>query len=283
MNVRQRLIRVAGVGLMVVVAAAVSARPAIAVAPGCDSNHPTFIGGRIYGYPDERSLNALIGFDLLDSSNRKVDLNGLPCAAGGSCPSGYSAVEHINPTLPPEGSTDTTLDRTWGRCASSRITNGFFEIYPKNESGVTTKTRYGAAAHYFQPIVAGTAYDILLRLPVTFEAAGGNTGMANGYITYQGHRVPPENITRVRAFTLARGPECGVEGFSASADELAYSASLDATYYRIAYLAGGRCGADSQRYELHFDCSNFCGQAKKTIKRQVDISRGSRLRVDIPF
>ena len=283
MSVKQRLIHVAGVGLMVVLATAVSARPALAVAPGCDSNHPTFIGGPIYGYPDGRTLNALIGLDLVDSSNRKVDLNGVPCAAGGSCPSGYSAVEHINPDLPPEGSTDTTLDRAWGRCASSKITTGFFEIYPKNESGVTTKTRYGAAAHYRQPIIAGTAYNILLRLPVTFEAAGGNTGMVNGYITYNGHKVPPENITRGRAFTLASGPECGIEGFSASADVKTYSASLDATYYRVAYLAGGRCGADSQRYELQIDCSSFCGQAKRTIERQIDISQGSGVRVDIPF
>lgn len=256
---------------------------AAAIAPGCSSARPTFIGGPIYGYADGRSLNALIGLDLQDSSGRRVDLNGVPCTAGGACSAGYSVVDRVNPTIPPEGSTDTTLDRTWGFCASASVVEGFFEIYPKNEQGVTTKTRYGAAAHYRQPIVAGTAYSILLRLPVTWEADQGNTGLVNGYITYQGHRVPPQNITRVRAFTQASGPECGVEGFSASADALNYSATLDATYYRIAYLAGGRCGASSQTYTLYIDCSTFCGAAKRTLTREVGIGQGTGDRIDFPF
>jgi hypothetical protein len=261
-----------------VVTMVLPAGSAWAVAPGCTAARPTFIGGPIYGYPDNRSLNALIGLDLQDSSNRKVNLDGAPISTAG-----YSVVDRVNPGIPPEGSDDTTLDRTWGFCASAKVTEGFFEIYPKNQQGVTTKTRYGAAAHYRQPIVAGTAYSILLRLPLTWEAGGGNTGLVNGYITYQGHRVPPENITRVRAFTQASGPECGVEGFSASADALAYSQSLDATYYRIAYLAGGRCGATGQRYTLHFDCTTFCGATKRTVTREVDISQGEGDRVDIPF
>jgi len=263
----------ASIGVQTVAVTAASA----AVAPGCTTARPTFIGGRIYGYPDNRSLNARIGLDLSDGTG-KVDLDGNPLGAAG-----YSAVDRVNPTIPPEGSTDTTLDRTWGFCASSRIVEGFFEIYPKDQQGVTTKTRYGAAAHYRQPIVAGTAYDILLRLPVTWEADGGNTGAVNGYITYQGHRVPPENITRKRAFTHASGPECGVEGFSANADVLAYSETLDATYYRLAYLAGGRCGAASQRYTIHIDCTDFCGPGRRTLTKDVDISQGTRPRIDFAF
>jgi len=248
-----------------------------AVAPGCTTARPTFIGGRIYGYPDNRSLNALIGLDLSDG-NGKVDLDGNPITGAA-----YSAVDRVNPDIPPEGSADTTLDRTWGFCASARVVEGFFEIYPKDQLGVTTKTRYGAAAHYRQPIAAGTAYDILLRLPVTWEAEGGNTGAVNGYITYQGHKVPPESITRKRAFTLASGPECGVEGFSANADVLADSESLDATYYRIAYLAGGRCGATSQRYTIHIDCTDFCGPGRRTLTKDVEISQGTRPRIDFAF
>src|SRR5262249_4351978 len=71
-----------------------------------------------------------------------------------------------------------------------------------------------------------------LRLPLRDEL-GGNTGYVNGYITLDGGPVPdPASNLVIRAFTLGRGPECGVEGLAASAERLATSSSGLATYYR---------------------------------------------------
>jgi hypothetical protein len=49
---------------------------ASAVVPGCDSVHPTRIGGPLYGYPDNRALNALIGVDAKNASGQKVNRDG---------------------------------------------------------------------------------------------------------------------------------------------------------------------------------------------------------------
>ena len=253
-----------------------------AYAATCPADRPTFLGGAIYGWPDNRSLNALVGVDQFDAANRKVDAAGVPCGAPGSaCCAGYSWCDRVNPAIPAEGSTDLSLDRTWGACVAGTVVEAFIEIYPKNESGVTTKTRYGSAAHYYQPVTRGATYDVGLRLPATYEAAGGNTGGVHGYLTYGGHRIPPENITRVRAFTQARGPECGVEGFSAAADELGYSGSLDATWYEIGFLAAGRCGATTQQYTIYVDC--LCGGVKRTQSRSIAITAGNYIRVDLGF
>jgi hypothetical protein len=282
-KLRRCLAHSAGLMLVIVVSVMTGALsgPGRAAA-ACPSGQPTFLGGHIYGYPDNRSLNALIGVDQQDSSGRKIDAFGVPCGqAGSQCCGGYSWCDRTNPDIAPEGSDDQTLDRTWGRCVSGNVVQAFIEIYPKDQAGVTNKTRYGAAAHYYQPVSRGATYDVVLRLPATWEAAGGNTGGVHGYLTYLGHRIPPENITRVRAFTHGRGPECGVEGFSAAADELGYSGSLDATWYEVAFLAAGRCGATTQTYTLYWDC--LCGGVKRTQSRVVDVAKGVYPRVDISF
>jgi hypothetical protein len=253
------------------------ARVVTAIATGCDVAHPTFVGGAIYG-SDGRSLNAQIGVDHLDANGVKVDADGVPVTGA------YSWIQRVNPSFPPEGQADQSGARTWGRCITSKVREVFVEIYPKDPAGITNHARYGGAAHYRQPVtIGGDNNSILLRLPTTFEAADGNTGSVNGYITYRGHQVPTQHITRVRAFTTGSGPECGIEGFKPSATELAPSGSLDATYYRISYLAGGRCGATSQRYSLYVDCTTFCGSGTRTLQRYVDISKGTRPRVDFAF
>lgn len=254
------------------------------VAPGCPTDRPTAIGGAIFGYPDNRSVDAIIGMDLKNSAGQKVDIYGRAITT-----SGYSYVDRVNPTLTAEGSTGPGWDRHWGAasvsadlCVSGAITEGFFEIYPKDPSGTTDKIRYGEASHYYQPITPGGNNQIGLRLPARVEV-GGNTGYVNGYLSFGGHRIPPGNITRVRAFTHGRGPECGVEGLAASADQLGYSTSLDATYYRIDALAGGRCGAPTQRYTLYIDCTDACGPGTRTASRVIDIATARGIRVDIGF
>jgi len=259
-------------------------------APGCDSARPTRIGGGIYGYPDNRAVNAMIGVDA-KAGGVQVDRDGRPRSdpEADFC-GGYSWCIRVNPDVGPEGTTDPSAVRVWGTggdgCASAKIDQVFIEIYPQVQHAPgqfrTDFTRYGAAAHYYQPITPGGNNQVLLRLPVRHEQ-GGNTGYVNGYITYQGGPVPdPEDNLVIRAFTHGRGPECGVEGFAASAERLGPSGSGTATYYRTPPLAGGRCGAPSQRYSLQVTCKLLAGSNRRQTKH-VDVVMGRGRRIDFAF
>jgi hypothetical protein len=263
---------------------------AMAIAPGCDSSHPTRIGGEIYGYSDHRAVNALIGVDAKDGGVQ-VDRDGRPRGdpEADFC-GGYSWCIRVNPEVGPEGTTDPDAVRVWGTggegCVSAKIDQVFIEIYPQvhHEPGgnSTDFTRYGAASHYYQPITPGRNNKVLLRLPVRHEQ-GGNTGYVNGYITYQGRPVPDpldDNLV-IRAFSHGRGPDCGIEGFAASAEKLQQNSSGTATYYRTPPLAAGRCGATYQRYSIKVTCKLLPGSGPVT--KHVDITRGIGKRIDFAF
>jgi hypothetical protein len=257
---------------------------AVAIALGCDSAHPTRIGGEIYGYSDRRAVNALIGVDA-HAGGVKVDRDGGPLSQRS-----YSWVIRVNPDVGPEGTTDPAAVRAWGTgddgCCSAAIDEVFIEVYPQatDESGRhrTDFTRYGAAAHYRQPIQPGRNNRVLLRLPVRYEQ-GGNTGYVNGYVTYRGGPVPDplgDNLV-IRAWSHGRGPECGIEGFAASAEQLAQGRAGTATYYRTPPLAAGRCGAPSQRYSIQVTCRLLPGSNRQT--KLVDVAKGSGKRIDFAF
>ncbi len=246
----------------------------------CDAAHPTWLGGDIVG-SDGRALNAIIGIDHLDANGTRIDANGVVCGTPGSvCCGGYSWCSRVNPAIDPAGSTDPALVRKWGKCITSKVTIAFFEVYPKNASGVTTQTRYGEAVHQYQPITPSTPNSILLRLPVTHEAdANGNTGTVAGKVTCAGNPVPPADITRVRAWSNGRGPDCGIEGFNASATSLAIVGGT--TRYEIAHLAGGRCNAPSQNYRFYMDVT--CGGIKKSMRLDRDIVQAQTTALDWAF
>jgi hypothetical protein len=259
------------------------ATPAVAAAPGCTSARPTSIGGAIYGYPDNRSVNVLIGIDLQNADRKKVDRDGNPSTSGT-----YLYRERINPTISADGSDDKTLTRTWGDpgtngvfCLSSKVKYAYLEVYPQNSKNVTTKTRYGAAAHHAQPLTAGARHDIVLRVPLRRDFPGGITGYLNGYLSYQGKSIPPSQITRMRAFPRRAGFECGIEGFSANVDQIAVSTSRPATYYKLDHLAGGRCGQATQLYNIHMDCT--CGGVKRTVVKIVEIGTGRGTGLNVSF
>lgn len=281
--VGQRLVNL-GTAIAVTLVMTVALAPAArAAAAGCDAAHPTRIAGTIHGYPDNRALDALIGVDAVDAAGNHIDRDGLRRDQGGHFCGGYGWCFTVNPTLGAEGSDDPAATRTWGDgaggCASSLVTEVFIEVYPKNAGGHTDFARYGEAAHYYQPITAGGDNQVGLRLPLRDEL-GGNTGYVNGYITLNGGAVPdPASNLVIRAFTLGRGPECGVEGFAASAEVLGTSSSGVATYYRTPPLAGGRCGAATQSYSLQVTCR--CTGVRQT--RNIDIADGRGIRVDFGF
>lgn len=223
----------------------VSASPAAAaVAAGCTSARPTRIGGPVYGV-DGRSLNVLVGIDLVNADLKRVDADGRLINHVG-----YLYVEHLNRTIPAEGSTDTRLTRRWtGMCVSTKVARLYLEMYPKNPSGVTTKSRYGSAANHAHPITAGARNDILLRLPLA-RPLGGKVGWVRGDITVGGKPVPDLRKVVVRVFPRRPGHQCGIEGFSASADVLRTKADGTTTYYRADHIAGGRCGEPNQLYDV---------------------------------
>jgi hypothetical protein len=282
MRQASRFLLVCVVAGMLMAAGGPMAPAALAVAPGCDSAHPTRIGGGLYGYPDTRALNALIGVDAKNPSGQKVNRDGTPISTPG-----YSWVIHVNPELPPEGSSDPQTRRDWNdpvlQCVSAQVRQVFLEVYPRRppNGSATDWTRYGEAAHYRQPITSGADNQILLRLPVRDEQ-GGNTGYVNGYITANGGPVPdPVQNLRIRAFPLGSGPECGVEGFTASAEQLQTSSSGTATFYRTPPLAGGRCGAATQTYSLQVTWLQPNPDQRQV--RHVDIADGRGIRVDFVF
>ncbi|MCA9581143.1 MAG: hypothetical protein KC416_05070 [Myxococcales bacterium] len=251
----------------------------------CTGAQPSWIGGYIRG-SDDRAINAIVGLDFQNASKVRVDPSGKACGTSGvKCCAGYSACVRTNPSIDPEGlppSADRPeLETRWGVCVSSLVKDVFIEIYPKNQEGITTHVRYGSAMHHYQPIPAGAETTVNLRLPMTFEADGGNTGSVHGYVTCNGKAVAPEDITRVRAWSESKGPTCGIEGFSASADQKAKSKSMDATFYSLDYLAGGQCGAPDQLYRLYMDVT--CGGGKKTMKKFARVAKGTKPRVDWNF
>lgn len=280
---RRLLMTLAAASSMVLPLAVTS--PAIAAAPGCTSARPSSIGGAVYGYPDLRSLNVLIGIDLQDINRKKVDRDG-----NLSTSPTYLYREKINPDIPPEGSDNRSLTRTWGDpsttgvfCLSAKVKYAYLEMYPQNVSKfpVTTKTRYGSAAHHAQVLTAGARHDITLRLPLRRDFPGGITGYLNGYLSYQGQAIDPTQITRMRAFPRRAGAECGIEGFSANVDAIAKSTSRAATYYRLDHLAGGRCGQPTQLYNIHMDCT--CGGVKRTVVKIVEIASGKGTGLNVSF
>lgn len=257
----------------------------------CKAPRDSWVGGAVVG-SDGRALNVLIGADMRDMANdAKVDLDGVPCewpdgGRRGSCCGGYSWCFNPNTNIPASGSTDAGASRKWGRCFGGNVKSIWFELYPKNPLGKTEKSRYGSAVHHNQPVVKHGTTDVPMRLPLTYEAGNGNTGTIHGYVTCNGHAIADlpdggSGITRVRAWSREAGTDCGIQGFSASADAKGKSASLDATYYRVSYLAGGQCNAPSQAYTVFIDA--MCGGSKQTLQKIVSVSKGTAPRVDFAF
>ena len=239
------------------------------------------------GYPDNRAVNAQVGVVVTDSAGRAVDSDGHRYGSTGAHFCGlYSWCEFLNKSVAVAGTTDPNADRDWGACVAGSVTAAHIEVYPKapvNWYAVRTDfTRYGAAAHYSQPVTAGATNSIALRLPVTYEAdhTSGQTGSITGYLRYRGKAVAANRITRVRAFSRGSGPQCGIEGFAPGATRIAVQSV--GTYFQVAYLAGGRCGQSNQLYWLSVDCT--CdGVHKLSTSDLVYVYRGKATRHDINF
>ena len=288
MTLPGRLRNLAGLLAAACLLAALPAATAQAtVAPGCTTARPSYVGGTLVGVPDGRALDAHIGVTVgykTTSGFVVLDPGGGP---GDPALAGYSWIDHLNPTVPATGTTDPAAQRTWGMCVAATVRLFYAEVYPKAPSSDpatqrTDKSRYGSTAYYSGTVTVGQRLNVGLRAPVTFQAGAGNTGGVQGYITYKGVPVPAANITRVRAFP-GPGATCGVEGYSAAADQLLTAAGPVRTYYRLDYLAGGQCGATSQAYSFQVTCAAVCGAAGRTFVRQISVRKGQWPRFDVAF
>lgn len=284
---KKRLTMFAGIILSVVVLASLiykTNNTVDAKAAGCSTARPTAISGTIRGFSGEYhnwSVNVLIGIDLLNSSNQKVDVNGNVTTAG------YSYTDKVNPNLTPPGSA-SVLDQTFGAnsadgngvlCVSSKVKTAWFELYPKKVSGSTDKTYYGGANDQRMAVKANSLNTYNLRLP-TSRSHGGNTGNINGYLSYKKHGINPSNI-QLRVFPVSTGTACGVQGFSAGADTNDQGSSKN--YYKILNIAGGQCNAKNQKYKLIATCKSVCGSTSKTLTKYVYVENSGNPRVDVSF
>ena len=264
--------------------------PAAAGGPSLCGPGRTALGGTLVGHPDGAPLNATVNVELTDARTaRAYDVpDGQVDTVGRPAGRRYSTVDHVNPERTAATAAEHS-DRTWGAAGSSgpvcfttnsAIALAYIEVYPRRpvdddgdgrtDRHVTDRSAYGAAAHYRQAVRPGADNTgIVLRLP---QHVPSQVGAVHGFVTHRGRAVPLaapgcgttgrpacEGITAVRAFpTALHGPGCGIEGFSASADRVDPGAR-GGTYYRIAALAGGRCGARTQSYAVRVTCVRVCG------------------------
>jgi hypothetical protein len=257
------------------------------VSPQCtdDPHRPTWIGGTLVGYPDGNALDAHLGVSIgYRDSTGKLKIVMPDGSPNTSTQGDYSFVQHFNSDLPSSG--DPIGDKTWGMCVWGGVTTYFAEVYPKApvdethnvDIQVTDKSTYGASAFYSGVVTSGETVDLLLRLPHNDV-----TGGVQGYITYQGNPVSASNISKgVRAFP-GPGATCGIEGYSASADELVSATGPTRTYYKMTHLAGGQCGAPYQRYSFQMTCFTVCGATRKTYVKNIAIVTGTVPRFDVNF
>ncbi|MEO6203932.1 MAG: hypothetical protein ABIO67_00890 [Mycobacteriales bacterium] len=183
-----------------VLVTALASLVAMLAGPGAPSAHAegTYNIGGVINAIDGRAVNALIGIDLQDASGQALDRNG--CVRSSACPiPSYGVVVNVNRTLPPEGSADTsTATIRWNATIPANTANVYIEVYPKNEKGVTTETRYGHAMRH--NVQTPTFDDIDLRLPLICSA-GGDTGEVSGQATKNG---APITLTRAIAWSIDR-------------------------------------------------------------------------------
>ena len=153
------------------------------------------VSGTIYG-SDGRAVDAFLGFDLKDSSNRTIDKNG--CLATKCGLHGYGITLRLNGTVPATGASPSGHAVTWSITVPSNTAHMFIEVYPFSSGtyGKTDESRYGHA--YRRNLSIPYPARINLRLPVICSA-GGTTGAITGRATVGGAAV---TLKRVATWSL---------------------------------------------------------------------------------
>jgi hypothetical protein len=155
------------------------------------------ISGTVQG-ADGNYVDVYLGFDVLDSAGRKIDLGGGP---------GYSAVQRINHCLPASGAaapaatctgTGYRITKNWSLTLPPNAATVYIEVYPKSATstdwlnnyngftgvaaGSTVLSTYGET--YRRAIATpGNMQNIPIVLPVICGLPGASTGTLTGHIS----------------------------------------------------------------------------------------------------
>jgi len=182
-SVRSQLALALTLGSLLAVAPATGAHAA------CAAPNRKSLSGVVNG-SDGRKLNVFIGFDVFDTSNRPIRLDGCPRPAG----SGYSTHLALNTDLPPTGGPPGRS--AWRVPLPANAAYAYIETYPKDQKGTTDKRHYGGSMRRKVPV---GPTGVALVLPVVCGEPGGLTGGVHGYVTAAGQ---PVRADRVRAWSL---------------------------------------------------------------------------------
>ncbi|HEU0129500.1 MAG TPA: hypothetical protein VFQ85_00735 [Mycobacteriales bacterium] len=185
--------------LRFLLAAAVAAAPLLVAVPSahaaCTTGTKTVVGS-ISGQ-DRRFVDALIGFDVLDSSGRHLGAKYGDSSFGCAGQRGYGLTLRVNGSLPATGST-TSGTKSWKAVLPANATHMWIEVYPQAAGyGGTDESRYGHTMRRKIPVPYGATVN--LRLPLICSQ-GGSTGVINGFVSKGGVRVAAD---RVAAWSLA--------------------------------------------------------------------------------
>jgi hypothetical protein len=155
------------------------------------------ISGTISG-ADARYVDAMIGFDVIDASGKKIEMDGLN--------NGYSVVQRINHCVPTNGAvastkcagTGITTTKNWTLKLPSNTSKVYIEVYPKAPTPTAWLTNYrgytGPAvgstnlstyARTFRRAIPvnGAVSNVSLVLPKVCGVSGGTTGSLVGHIS----------------------------------------------------------------------------------------------------
>jgi len=219
------------------------------IASGCTSAKPIWVGGGVYGYPDNYTVHASIGVELVDANGKDVDESGVRCDAGGKCvhPSQYAFMETVNDSVGPLGEPSGGV-RAWSRCVAGNVAAVYSEAYPRGLNDHTDETKYGETmSNRMTPVNQVVRYDT--RLPMRYEYdSRGNTGNVNGFAFCDGVKT---QVTRINAWATAPNSACGIHAYQSGSRDLNPNG-----YWWLGPLAAGQCNAPSQEVEVvaHVQC-----------------------------
>lgn len=153
------------------------------------------ISGTIYG-SDGRAVDAFLGFDLKDASNRTIDRNG--CLATTCGLHGYGITLRLNGDVPATGAAPAGHAVSWSITVPASTAHAYIEVYPFSPGtyGKTDESRYGHS--YRRNIPIPYPVRINIRLPLICSA-GGTTGAIHGRATVGG---APATLKRVATWSL---------------------------------------------------------------------------------
>jgi hypothetical protein len=186
------------------------------------------VTGMIAG-EDHRYVDALLGFDFVDSAGRHVDAKPGSATFGCTGVHGYGVTIRVNGSLPATGST-TSGTKYWSVKVPANVTMAYIEVYPQAAGyGGTNESRYGHALRRKMPIPYNKT--VLIRLPLICSV-GGHVGWINGYVSKNGVRVKAD---RVAAWSMATDN-------NTASPILGWNIGSAATngYYKIPNLASGQ-------------------------------------------